>query len=308
MNYKFSCYNSRMKRAVVFAHYDKNNLIEDYVFYYIKALKESGCDVVFVSCRELVQSELKKLGGLIIHSICEKHDEYDFGSYKRGFNYLKTFLNNYDELIFANDSCYGPIYPISKVFDKMEKEDCDFWGITKNNFGYKKSIGHLFAKRPHIQSYFITFKKNVFESEVFEKFMASIEHQASKKLIVSKYEIGLTEALLENGFKFATLVNAFESINNIAILKWRQIIENYEMPFVKKSLFDFRNTDVTTIENYENCLKNYPKNLIKLKKPIAHKIPAKMKIAIFDFISGFPFVVRKMFSILIDKVFTFIKD
>lgn len=186
-----------MKRVVVFAHYDKNNKIDDYVAYYLKSLKEAGCEVVFVSCCELDNSEIEKVKDYVIHSICEKHDEYDFGSYKRGFLYLKNFLNVYDELIFANDSCYGPIYPISEVFANMEKEDCDFWGITKNNFGYKKSIGHFFVKRPHIQSYFVAFNKKIFTSEDFQKFMLSVVHQDNKKLIVSKYEIGLTELLVK---------------------------------------------------------------------------------------------------------------
>ena len=297
-----------MKRAVVFAHYDKDSLIDDYVVYYVKALKEAGCDVVFVSCKELEQAELNKLDGLVIKTIAESHDEYDFGSYKRGFFYLKPFLNTYDELIFANDSCYGPIYPISVVFKNMENQDCDFWGITKNNFGYKKSIGHLFVKRQHIQSYFIAFKKNVFESETFTNFVFSIEHQENKKQIISKYEIGLTEVLVKNGFKFRTLINAYENINNITILKWRQIVQKFQMPFVKKSLFDMKNTGITTIENYEKYLGNYPQNLIKLARPINHKIPIKIKFIIFDFISSLPFFVRKLFSLIIDKFFVFIKD
>ena len=151
-----------MRRAVVFAHYDKDNLIDDYVVYYVSALKKAGCDVVFVSCKELAQTELEKLNGLVIHTITENHDEYDFGSYKRGFLYLKPKLSEYDELIFANDSCYGPLYPISEVFAEMEKKNCDFWGITKNNFGYIKQFKHYFVRRTHIQSYFIAFKNNIF--------------------------------------------------------------------------------------------------------------------------------------------------
>ena len=308
MNYKFSCYNFYMKRAVVFAHYDKDCLIDDYVVYYIKALKEAGCDVVFVSCKELTQVELNKLNGLIINAITEKHDEYDFGSYKRGFLYLKPFLSNYDELIFANDSCYGPLYPISEVFEKMEKEDCDFWGITKNNFGYKKKLGHLFVRRPHIQSYFIALKKNVFTSEVFENFVSSIEHQENKKLIISKYEIGLTEVLVENGFSFKTFINAYENINNIAILKWRQIIQKYQMPFVKKSLFDLKNIDATTIENYDKVLTKFPCDLIKSPRKIQTKTPYFIKFFIFDTLANFPFPIRKFFAIIVKKLFPYIMD
>lgn len=190
----------------------------------------------------------------------------------------------------------------------MEKEDCDFWGITKNNFGYKKSIGHFFVKRPHIQSYFVAFNKKIFTSEDFQKFMLSVVHQDNKKLIVSKYEIGLTELLVKKCYKYKVLVNAFENVNNIAILKWWQIIENHKMPFIKKSLFDLKNTSITTIDGYEKYLKDYPKSLIKIPRAINKKVPPNIKLMIFSFMSDLPFVIRKLFAIIIDKCFSFIQD
>ena len=39
-----------MKRAAVFAHYDKDKIIDDYVIYYLKSLKEIFDNIVFVSC------------------------------------------------------------------------------------------------------------------------------------------------------------------------------------------------------------------------------------------------------------------
>lgn len=163
-----------MKRVVVFAHYDKNNKIDDYVAYYLKSLKEVGCEVVFVSCCELDNSEIEKVKDYVIHSICEKHDEYDFGSYKRGFLYLKNFLNVYDELVFANDSCYGPIYPISEVFANMEKEDCDFWGITKNNFGYKKSIGHFLLNARIFKVILLRLIKRFLHQKIFKNLCSQL--------------------------------------------------------------------------------------------------------------------------------------
>lgn len=295
-----------MKRAVVFAHYDKDNIVDDYVIYYIKALKEIAETIIFVSCNNIKNPEC--LNGLADKIIDEPHDEYDFGSYKRGFLYLQDRLDDYDELIFANDSCYGPLYPLEKVFSEMENKNCDFWGITKNNFGYKKSIGHFFIKRPHIQSYFIVFKREIFIKDFFADFIKSIKHKASKKLIISNYEIGLTELLVQNGYKYKTLVNAYENINNITILKWREIIKKYKMPFIKKSLFELKNTDATTIERYEKLLGNYPKSLIDIPRGINKKIPFEVKKFIFASLANFPFAIRKPFAILINKLFPFVKD
>lgn len=295
-----------MKRAVVFAHYDKDNIVDDYVIYYIKALKEIAETIIFVSCNNIKNPEC--LNGLADKIIDEPHDEYDFGSYKRGFLYLQDRLDDYDELIFANDSCYGPLYPLEKVFSEMENKNCDFWGITKNNFGYKKSIGHFFIKRPHIQSYFVVIKKCIFNKDFFVEFMKSITRQANKKLIISNYEIGLTELLLDKGYTYSALISAYENINNITILKWREIIEKYKMPFIKKSLFELKNTDATTIERYEKLLGNYPKSLIDIPREINKKIPFEVKKFIFASLANFPFAIRKPFAILINKLFPFVKD
>lgn len=297
-----------MKRAVIFAHYDKDAIIDDYVIYYLKELNKITDTIVFVSCCELSDNEIEKIKTITPDIIAQMHNEYDFGSYKRGFLYLKDKINEFDELIFANDSCYGPLYPLKSVFDKMENENCDFWGITKNNFGYKKNLKRFFVKRPHIQSYFIVFNKNIFTKDFFFDFIQSITHLDTKKQIISNYEIGLTELLTQKGFTYKTFINAYENINNITILKWRQIIEKYNMPFIKKSLFDLRNTDATTIENYGLLLKDYPSNLIKLPREISQKIPFCVKKLTFDTLANFPFTIRKSFTIIINKLLPFIKD
>lgn len=293
-----------MKRAAVFAHYDKDGFVKDYVLYYLKELKKIAGTIVFVSCCNLKNAEC--LNGLADKIIVEEHNEYDFGSYKRGFLHLQERLNEFDELIFANDSCYGPLYPLQNIFNNMN--DCDFWGITKNNYGYKKNLGQFFVKRPHIQSYFVVFKKNVFTKSFFADFVNSIKHEESKKLVISNYEIGLTELLVQKGYKYKTLINAYENINNVTILKWREIIEKYKMPFIKRSLFDLKNTDAATIENYVTLLGDYPKNLINLPRNINKKIPFGIKKLIFSALANFPFVIRKSFTILINKLFPFVKD
>lgn len=307
-----------MRRAVVFAHYDKDNLIDDYVVYYVSALKKAGCDVVFVSCKELAQTELEKLNGLVIHTITENHDEYDFGSYKRGFLYLESKLSEYDELIFANDSCYGPLYPISEVFAEMEKKNCDFWGITKNNFGYIKQFKHYFVRRTHIQSYFIAFKNNIFTQEFFADFINSIKHEQEKRDIIINYEIGLSELLIKQGYKFAVLVDAYNRINNASVLKWRQLILRYKMPFFKCSLPRLANRNIMTVEGYQDVIKevsNYPCKLIVnninrtyIAKPDPYSAPIFFKRIFWNSVTELPFFLRKFATAFMRHFIPSLKD
>lgn len=305
-----------MKRAVVFAHYDKQNLIDDYVVYYLKALKEIASDVIFVSCCDVENPE--KLDGIASHIIAEPHNEYDFGSYKRGFLYLLPRLDEFDELIFANDSCFGPFYPLAEIFGEMDDKNCDFWGITKNNFGYRKSVKRFIVRRPHVQSYFLVFKKNILQSGILNDFMKTVKHEDDKRQVVSKYEIGLSELLVENGFKYDVLVNAYNRINNITILKWRQIILEHKMPFMKCSLPRLVNKSSTTVEGYQDIIaqvSDYPVNLIENNvkrtqeiKNGRHTSPVFIKRIFFDILSETPFFVRKFIALFISKCLPFIRD
>lgn len=294
-----------MRRAVVFAHYDKDNIIDDYVIYYLKALKESAHEIIFVSCKSLSDTEKAKLDGIADFIIAETHDEYDFGSYKRGYLYLKDRLNDFDELIFANDSCYGPLYPLQVVFDEMEREEhLDFWGITKNKFGLiKKNDKYIVTHRPHIQSYFVVFSKKIFLSDVFDKFMASVKHLDCKNDIVMNYEIGLSEILTNAGFKGGTYIKALYRFNHVLLSFWRLLIEKYNMPFVKCSVLRLQNETLTTIAGWQDCIlekTDYPVSLIeenlkrtaKAYKPVKF-IPNFIKIFYFYFIAIQPGLTKR---------------
>lgn len=136
-----------MKRTAVFAHYDKNNLIQNYVVYYLSELKKCAEKIIFVSDSDVLPEELKKIEGIVEQSIIGRHGEYDFGSYKRGFLYAKenNLLTACEELILANDSCYAPLFPFEEMFSAMSKKPLDFWGATSSDSGIKKRMKMFIA-------------------------------------------------------------------------------------------------------------------------------------------------------------------
>ena len=226
-----------MKRICVFAHWDKDNIIDDYVIYYLNALKEVNDTIIFVSDCDIDASELKKLNSITEHIIAQKHGEYDFGSYKRGFLYAKAHNIEFDELLLVNDSCYGPFYPLKPIFDKMSNKKCDFWGLTTNSYGISLENNIRSAIwEPHIQSYFMLFKSKVFNSSVFNDFIKGIKAEDSKDLIIKNYEINLTKILHNNKFKSAVYINRFHHTENCLSSKWKKLILKYKFPFIKTSV------------------------------------------------------------------------
>ncbi len=219
-------------KIVVFAHYDQDGIIDDYVLYYLKALAESCDKIIFVSDGHLSAGELLKINSIAAHVIAGQHGEYDFGSYKRGFAFARQegLLDDAQWLILANDSCYGPLTSLDKVFGVMESSGKQAWGITSNYFGFNR------ANLPHLQSYFLALSRDVFCSEGFADFIGSVRKQGDKKNIVKFYEIGLSEWLQKNEFSFGSYVPLDSSTTDPFQFRWKPMFAQYRVPFIKVSM------------------------------------------------------------------------
>lgn len=174
-------------RAAVFAHYDKDDLVEDYVYFYLQNLHTICDHLVFVTTSNIsaaAHSQLSKFCGKIV---ARENEGHDFMSYKVGLENLEC--DKYDEIIICNDSVYGPLFPLQEVFDKMDATNCDFWGIT-----HSEEIAY------HIQSYFVVFKKRVIQSDCFRLFWGNVTTLPTKKDIIHNYEVGLSQLLVKNSF------------------------------------------------------------------------------------------------------------
>lgn len=189
-----------MNRVCLFAHYDRDNKVDPYVLYYLKELKQLTSAIIFVSTSNLPPPEIKKLDDLVDQIILKENKGYDFGSWAAGISLIE--LDKIDELLICNDSCYGPFNPLVSIFNKMESKPADFWGMTVNRQIY-----------PHIQSYFVVFKKQVINHPEFKKFWTEIEHQPNKKDTIIFYEIGLTKKLADLGFKYSAAIQAIPKLS-----------------------------------------------------------------------------------------------
>lgn len=296
-----------MKRLAIFAHFDKKNILDDYVVYYVKELEKYCKKVLVLSLSDLSDTEQKKLDNVILVN----HKEYDFGSYKRGFYYAKEngLLENIDEILFVNDSVYC-VNPLDKIFEN--EPESDFWGIVENKYGFKKYGKLCFSKKqPHIQSWFIAFRKNIFKNEIFQEFLNSIKEEKNKNDIILNYEIGLSQTLVNAGFKYKAILKKFKNSNNPSIYYWREILKE-NISFVKRSVLLGLNRDKTTIADFEKEIKN--NNAIEFIKKNTGEIkintftPKWFKILMFKVLRNCPDILRRFFTKILRTFFIFLFD
>ena len=274
-----------MKRIVVFAHYSKECIIDDNVIYYIKNLKKIADDIIFVSDSNVPEAELSKINFYIKHFIVGRHGEYDFGSYKRGFEYAisSNLLQECEELIFANDSCYAPLFDFDEMFSKMSAKNVDFWGNTAN---YNEKYGNF----EHVQSYFMVFKKQVFTSQVFKDFISKITKLPERKDILTKYECGLTKILTDSNYKWDVYCNLSKKYNDSHVFFFKELIKNDRCPFLKKKIGVLCTESLCRLFNIYNFIDSYTdydSNLMKRKnflKPTSEFLITTWKIIKYPFI------------------------
>ena len=282
-----------MDRITVFAHYDKNNLIQNYVIYYLKELKKVSQKIVFVSDGDISDKELSKLSGVVDYSIAKKHGEYDFGSYKRGYFYAKEngWLENCDELILCNDSCYGPLFDIEKYFEEMSSRPVDFWGNTANPKGLKSAFC------PHVQSYFLVLKSHVFKSKIFDEFMFSIKKESHKNFIILNYEIGLTKILQGNGFNWDVYCEMSKTTPSSQVFHYKELIEKDKNPFVKTSIYRLNNVENGIYPSFKIIKKNSNYDISLIKSDIAQNLNISVKNILMIVKNGVCFILSHIFSI-----------
>lgn len=228
-------YSRNSKRLAIFASFSKNGKIADYVIYYLKELKKICENIIFVADCPIFPEEINKIKDLVIFAQFKRHNEYDFGSYKYGFQFAQNnnLLNNTDELIICNDSCYGPVYPFTDTFKIMQNKECDFWGLSSD-----------IIEKEHVQSFFYVFKNNIFKTNEFAAFFNNVKHQKNVAGVIKKYEVGFTDYLRNLGYKFGTLVpleikeNSYNKYINKTTSIPCTLIKEYKFPLIKIKIFD----------------------------------------------------------------------
>ena len=183
-----------MKTLAVFAHYDYDNEVKEYVIYYLTQLKLICDEIIFVSTSELKEKECSQISSICSEIITRGNKGHDFYSYKVGLDYIGD-LSPYEQVILCNDSCIGPLFDLEAYFNNMNELDVDFWGVSA-------------CARPflHIQSYFLVFNRTVINSIVFKDFWQQVNVLNNKDEIVMNYEVGLSQKLLNADFQWSTIV------------------------------------------------------------------------------------------------------
>jgi lipopolysaccharide biosynthesis protein len=168
----------------------------------------------------------------------------DFGSWHLAWCILRQrgwSLDQFDRLVIANDSVYGPLFPIEEMWSSFH--GADMYGAIEST-----------ELKPHLQSYFLAWDLNARTRSFLNDFWNNFEYVVDKLLLIRRYEVGVSTLARRAGLSMKPFLSV-ETIKatygrspersrtlsrrrpvNNAIYYWDGLIEHLRFPFLKTSL------------------------------------------------------------------------
>ena len=282
-----------MFRTAIFCFYDKEGKVGRYIDYLLDNLKKVIDFLIIVVNGEIKEeARLRKYANILI---VRENKGYDICAYKEALHDSSCLkiIKNSEELIFVNNSFYGPFVPFSSIFDDMKDKNADFWGIASVEYDFDQ----------YIASYFYVFRKKILDGK--ELFQYIDKHVDLKGMGYSEvcevFENGLFAKLVEVGYsydayrqkiRYSMYNDPYESIvcDKVPILK-RKVFSNmyfdekkagstisvikanydYDISLIIDDVKDTYGMDISNIPYYEEKKKNTYQNGI-LSEVLIEKI------------------------------------
>jgi lipopolysaccharide biosynthesis protein len=181
--------------VAIFVHFDRAGAVRPYVLNYLASLQAAGLSIVFVTNSGRLQADaLAALQALCAGVLVRRNVGYDFAAMREAMEHFSLPRANTRMLLLANDSVYGPLRPLGDVMARLDFTAADLWGATES-----------WQHRYHLQSYFMAIGRAALSHPAWPAFWRRVRPVNSKHWVISRYEVGLSQAMLRAGLRCAAL-------------------------------------------------------------------------------------------------------
>lgn len=239
-----------IKRLVIYFFYDSDGIVDRYVPYMLEDMKKN-CSELFVVCNGKLTAEGRKTFSKFTTNILVRNNEgFDVWAYKEALEYFGwDQLCQYDEVVLMNYTIFGPLYPFSEMFEKMNERNVDFWGITKHHkvdFDCFKTCKYKYIPE-HIQSNFLVIRKSLMNSIEYHNLWEKMPMIHSYAESVGLYEAIFTKEFEDKGFVSGVYIDTsdLEGYTRYPLMMMsNELVVNRRCPIVKVKSFSQNYYDI----------------------------------------------------------------
>lgn len=242
-------------RAMIYFIYDHEGIIDRYIIEALKSMKPFCSKIIIVVNGLLQDDSYNKLSKISDEIIIRENAGFDVWAYKSVIDKFGwDYFTSYDELIIMNYTLMGPIYDVKAIFEKMDKKQVDFWGLTLfHNVPFDPFCAIRYGYIPmHIQSSFIVYRKQFMQSKDLQEFWDKMPPINSYIDSIANYESIFTKNFEDLGYKWDVYVDTRDDINYTyypLLHNPLKTLTEYKSPFFKRRSFFHNYNDYLEYSN-----------------------------------------------------------
>lgn len=266
------------ERLIVCAHFDIDERFDPAFLYFIEKIKyQLNAKVMVVSTNlKLSDGEIETISTKIECLIIRKNFGRDFGSWKLGLSLIED-NQKYRSVILANDTIYGPFQSIKSFIDRIESQTHAAVGGMTDFYGASY----------HLQSYFLIFNQACLKTPWFNIFWKKYRNHHGRRQTITNGEKALSRSAQKNKIELIPMFPYYEikqfvltSQEPLEVWRekmkscevnpyhffWKELIENFNYPFIKVELLRTNPSKIANINEYKFVLQgkcDYPVSLIE---------------------------------------------
>ena len=285
-----------MKRLGLFVFYHPRGIVSEDTVYLLTQLKSILSSLIIIVNGYVAPEGKEMFGRYGERTIVRDNAGFDGGAYADVLCLLgKEALAEWDEVVFCNNTFFGPFVPFADIFETMATKRADFWGlrlVERNMYAY-------------LESYFLAFRQPVLQSgDLFRFFSVNREllTVADYHSVCAIYERGLYAWLKHCGYR----EGAYAGCSDVYVFLAADYCVIYEgLPILKKKCLDVRRYGYDQLKRLVDFIqKNYsydgtmiplPKRFLHTDRicpsePVAKHLdnPSVIRSRLVDFVNEYP--------------------
>lgn len=236
--------SSGKHRRAIYCFYDKHGIVDGYVPVFLDGLRDAVDGICVVVNGFVTDEGLAVLSAYADEVIRRPNEGYDVSAYREGLVHTLSAqdISAVSSIVLCNNTLFGPFYPFSEMFEKMEGKELDFWGITAfagdpgDPFGTIR-YGYI---PPHVQSFFMVFEKRFFEKDCFRAFWDDLPEIHRYEEAIGYFEAVFTKDMADKGCRWDVYMDCpeLQGFTKDPLRDFpRYLIEKKHCPVIKKRSF-----------------------------------------------------------------------
>jgi rhamnosyltransferase len=214
------------RRLLIYVVYDPRGDVERYIPHALDALR-AHCDRIVVVVNGLLTDHGRAALEPVSDDIVVRENRgFDIWGYKEGLEFVGSDVDEFDELILANDTWFGPVRPFGPVFERMDARPLHFWGMTDHMRVEVNTFSGSGYLPYHLQSYWLAVRRDMFLSSEWRAYWRDLPELVSYIDAVAKHESVFTEMFTDFGFVGEVAFPTFtDKIENHSVLYAEQLLD-----------------------------------------------------------------------------------